>query len=219
MTTPQIRTKGVMASMRRLGLLFACVAICTAWIGASQAFACSRIIPVREGETQEQAWQRVSRDFQSANFRDSTSVFVADVVELKLTGAGSHQKVEVVIQPFLAVKGPMPESVIRYRLDSTGISCGDWDLPSITGPGLFYADAGSSVRGMISIGRLEDHALRDRLFEEVDYAPPRREVQPSAPSVRSLSTSGAWLWVGVGSLASLIIGFVIGRASRFSKKP
>lgn len=213
---PQIRTRVMMACVRRLGLLFACVAVCTAAIGTSQAFACSRIVPVREGETQEQAWQRVSRDFQDEQFRNSTSVFVADVVELKLTGGGRHQGVEVAIQPLLAVKGAMPTGVIRYQLDPNGISCGDWDMPSIMGPGLFYADAGSSVRGMNFIGGLEDHALRDRLFEEVDKAAPQAEVRSSLLDALRLSI---WLWVGVGSLASLIIGFVIGRVSRFSKKP
>lgn len=112
----------------------------------------------------------------------------------------------------------MPKGVIRYTVDFKGMGCGDWDYPSIYEPGLFYADAGPSVSGMISIFRLEDHALRDRLLQQIDSAPPRVEVKPSILDGLPSRSSGTWPWIGAGTLASLIVGFLIGRASRPANK-
>lgn len=112
----------------------------------------------------------------------------------------------------------MPKGVIRYTVDFNGMGCGDWDYPSIYEPGLFYADARPSVSGMISIFRLEDHALRDRLLQQIDSAPPRVEVKPSILDSLPSRSSGAWPWIGAGTLASLIVGFLIGRAGRSANK-
>ena len=195
------------------------IAVALAASIGSPVLACSRIVPVQQGETEQQAWQRDRGTFQDERFRESSSVFVADVVELKRTGSGRDQGLEVAIQPLLAVKGPMPESVLRYQVDFKGTACGDWDLPSVGYPGLFYADARSSVKGMIVVARLEDQALRDRLSEEIDNAPLPSEVKPSiVDQVLAQQISSSWPWIGTGLLVSLVVGFVIGRVSKPTKR-
>lgn len=174
------------------------------------AAACIRILQdsaLRPGETREQAFNRLDRERQEQLFRDTPSIFIADLVQLRTKFRNGGPLAEATVVPIQTIKGVPPAKSVRYDVEN--YSCGDWDYPSFSDTGVFFADASGSVLGMISIYALEDTSLRDRLIEESEAQDrlTQEQVAQALNQPRSLS----WPWLMGASLISLLIGFLIGR--------
>lgn len=181
-------------------------------VEAGQAAACTRIVPSRPGETQQQAWDRARREQQDRLFQESASIFAADLVAINTTTRNNRIGLNATIIPFLEIKGRAPSKVIRYQADNAPTGCGDWDFPNFESQGVFFTDDQGSVLGMLNIANLEDPELKARLFEQVDRAQPRtaKDIEHLLNPIPFLH----WFVVGGVSLLSLLIGCVLGRAFR-----
>lgn len=150
----------------------------------------------------------MNRSWQDRQFVDATSVFIADVSELKRDG----NQVFAAIAPTVALKGPLPTGIVRYEIDQVSISCGDWDFPNFGSPTVFYAGPGASIRGALHASRLRDPVLREQVLQsQYDVPFPRHRLQ---------WFNNMWLLAGGGAMIFLLIGYGLGRAQRSgSKRP
>jgi hypothetical protein len=118
------------------------------------------------------------------------------------------------VVPTSSLKGDAGTAPITYSPNQAKMNCGLNDLPTVTGPGVYYANRTSDgqlqMTGMLNAESIKDEALVRRYFEALDMEPhPLGPPIPAPPSILQ-----QWPWLAGTACLSLLAGIWIGRSKR-----
>lgn len=169
----------------------------------------------RDGETAEQASARARLADQDRLWADADVVFVGEVLGLRR----SADTFEVEVLPRGALKGAVEPAPIVYLLDQNGLACGFRGFPTVTWPGVFYANRSSDgelqVEGMLNYEQIRDPALQERLNQQIDVMDAEAATTPdgslASPVVARWLGYPIWLWLAGVAGVFFILGLLLGR--------